>query len=261
MAVSRLKSALAKSALAISARSYALVHWPGPSSPDGVTAWVSAAPSRAASAFIAARPPFTPSLPPANRASTFAESLPETSSSPSRIVWTLYRPPSTNPTAELPGSKARSLAVTVTVWLACTLGSAVRAVSSFWVLAGGWSACGAQAARIAPLSRSASTHERALRLAGSGPWDPSGSTSPALSIRSPPAGSSVLFRAGATGNGGALTGGFAFAIGHGGSSAARAPLGPPTPPSVKLPTVQTNASAAAASLTGRTLPGTGALVR
>ncbi|SHN45478.1 hypothetical protein SAMN05443668_11269 [Cryptosporangium aurantiacum] len=253
------KSARAKSARAISARSYALVHWPGPSRPDGVTAWVSFAPSLAAVAFIAASPPFMPESPPASRASTFAASLPETSIRPSRIVSILYRPPSTSPTAELPDSNARSPAVTVTTWLGFTSGSAVRAVSSFSVLAGGCRACGAQAASTSPLSRSATTQERALRLFGRPPDAVSGITRPVLPIRSPPTGSSVSSVVGGVGRGGALIGGDALAIGHGGSSAAAAgaAAGPVT---VSPLTAHTSASTAAASRTGlteRTLPGSG----
>lgn len=213
------KSARAKSAFAISARSYALVHWPGPSSPDGVEAWVSFAPSASAVSFIAASPPLTPASPPASRASTFAASLPETSIRPSSTVSTLYRPPSTSPTAELPDSKARSPAVTVTTWPGFTVGRAVSAVSSFRVLAGWCRACGAHAASTAPLSRSASTQECALRLFGRAAGSSSGSTRPALPIRSPPTGSSSRSCFGGTGRGGALTGGDALAIGQGGSSA------------------------------------------
>ena len=86
------------------ARSYALVTWPGPSSPDGVSAWVSSAPISSAASFIARSPPATPAGPPPNRASTLAASLPELSRSPSHSVCTVYCPPSSRPTEELPGS-------------------------------------------------------------------------------------------------------------------------------------------------------------
>ncbi len=178
--------------------------------------------------------------------------------SPSRIVSTLYRPPSTSPTAELPDSNARSADVTVTTCSGFTRGSAVSAVSSLSVLAGWCSACGEQAASTSPLSRSASTHEWAFRPFGRRAATPSGSTSPVLPIRSPPTGSSVLSDSGGVGRGGALTGGDALAIGQGGSSAAAAGRAPG-----KL-TEHTNASAAAASrtgFTGRTLPGSGRAAR
>ncbi|GAA3392096.1 hypothetical protein GCM10020369_52490 [Cryptosporangium minutisporangium] len=220
---------------------------------------MSFAPSFAAVAFIAASPPLTPESPPINRASTFAASLPETSMSPSRTVSSRYRPPSTRPTAELPDSNARSPAVTVTTWSGFTRGSAVRAVSSFSVLAGACSACGAHAASTSPLSRSASTQAWALRLFGSAAGEFPGSTSPSLPIRSPPTGSSVSSVVGGVGRGGAVTGGDALAIGHRGSSAAVAvpAAGPVT---VRPLTAHTRVSTAAASrtgLTGRTLPGSG----
>ncbi|MCF0095872.1 hypothetical protein B0E54_04736 [Micromonospora sp. MH99] len=82
----RRKVGWAKQARAINARSYALVNWPLPSRPDGVTACVWSAPRWRACSFMARTPPAAPSDPPPSRASAFAASLPELSSSPSQIV-------------------------------------------------------------------------------------------------------------------------------------------------------------------------------
>ena len=74
------KSARARSARPIRARSYAEVSWRGPSRPDGVAACVSYACTLRAVAFIAATVLGTD---PATRASVLAASLPEAIS----IAW------------------------------------------------------------------------------------------------------------------------------------------------------------------------------
>ena len=74
------KSARARSARPIRARSYAEVSWRGPSRPDGVAACVSYACTLRAVAFIAATVLGTD---PATRASALAASLPEAIS----IAW------------------------------------------------------------------------------------------------------------------------------------------------------------------------------
>jgi hypothetical protein len=180
------KSGSAKQARAMSARSYALVNWPRPSSPDGVTACVSNAPSRRASAFIAATPPFTPPGPPPRRASTFAASLPDWSSRPIQSVATEYFPPSTNPTAELPGSKSRSPLVTVITCLGSSLGSTVAASSSFCTLAGVPYSCGPQAPRTSPLSMSATSQEVAVSLPPGTAGTPGDTARPVVANPSPP---------------------------------------------------------------------------
>ena len=241
VAAYRRKAGFAKHARAISARSYALVNWPGPSSPDGVTAWVCRAPSRCASSFIARTPPVSPSGPPPRRASAFAASLPERSSSPSQIVSIRYRPPSTSPTAELPGSTARSPAVTVTSRFGSSRGSIVAASSSFWTLAGTPYSCGPQPPSTAPLSRSATTQEVAVTAGGAD--DAGGTTSPAVSSAAPPTARAAGSGAGG-GCGGRVAGGGTF--GQGGADGSRR-AGVRTPATAGV--ADTGTSRAAASAT------------
>src|SRR6266511_4343927 len=210
----RRKSSRAKHARAMSARSYALVYWPGPSSPLGVTVWVSYAPISRANAFIASMVPATPAGPPPTRASTVAASLPELSSRPSQRVSIEYLPPTSNPTAELPRSKSRSAGTTSTTWAGSSLGSRVAASNSFWTLAGARYSCGPHPPRTAPLSRSATSHAVADRLLGGG-GAPAGSVRPGVPRASPPMTSRVGSCVGGVAVGTGWAVGTPEAIGHG----------------------------------------------
>ena len=139
-----------------------------------------AAPARSSPAL---RPP-RPAAPPPRRASTLAASLPDTSSSPSHRVSTVYRPPSTSPTAELPGSNGDRLRVTVTTCCGSSLASKVAASRSFCTLAGVPYSCAPQAPSTAPVSRSATSQEVAVTAGGGGA--PGAITRPELASWSPP---------------------------------------------------------------------------
>ena len=167
---------------------------------------------RRASAFIESMVPRTPLSPPATRASTLAASLPELSSRPSHSVSTEYLPPSSRPTAELPGSKSRSSAVTVMTSFGLSFGSAVSASKSFCVLAGAPYSCGPHAPRTAPVSRSATSQYFALRFFGIG-GAPGGTIKPLVASAGPP---TAFGRLGSRlGIGEGLTGGFTLTRGQG----------------------------------------------
>jgi hypothetical protein len=154
----RRKSASLNAARVISARSYAETDCgPRPSSPDGVAACVSYARISLAVAFISAS---VLAVPPAARASAFAESLPDIMNSVWNSRSTEYFPPGTRPT-RVP-STFTSSAVAVTTCRRFSRGISVSPVSSLSVLAGRNLPCGSRAASTLPVSRSASTQPRAV---------------------------------------------------------------------------------------------------
>ena len=154
---------------------------PGPSSPDGVAGRVSSAPSSRAVSVMAAS---VAASPPRARASASAVSLPEFSSSPARSWRTVYCPP-----APMPGLAALDRLVLRRCLPRRRPGraaaTATSAVSTFNADAGRCRACGALAARTAPVSRSASTQPSAVTSGA-----PVGPTSSQAPICGPPTGSS-----------------------------------------------------------------------
>ncbi len=212
----RRKSGRSNNCRAINAKSYALVNCPGPSKPDGVTAWVCHAPSLRASSFINRSPPATPSGPPPNRASTLAASLPELSNSPSQSVSTEYSPPTSSPTAELPGSKPMSSSVTSTIDSGSSRSSNAAANSNFCVEAGIPYSCGPHPPSTSPVSRSATNQEVAdNRSPGTGGAS-GGTTNPAVANASPPTRRSPGAKFGGDAGGSSRTGGVpTSATGHG----------------------------------------------
>jgi hypothetical protein len=159
-------------------------------------------------------------VPPAARASAFAESLPDIMNSVWNSRSTEYFPPGTRPT-RVP-STFTSSAVAVTTCRRFSRGISVSPVSTLSVLAGRNSPCGSRAASTLPVSRSASTQPRAV--IGPGRCGPGALMMPRPAIFGPP----TTLPSGARPAGGRCPG---FGAGLGGTGAAPAGGTGPNPTS------------------------------
>src|SRR5690606_29165524 len=146
--------------------------------------------------------------------STCAASLPELSSRPSHSVSTVYFPPASRPTAELPGSKSRSSGSTSTTSCGSSSSSSVSASSSFCVLAGMPYSWGPHAPSTAPVSRSATNQYVADNWSGRSGAS-GGTTRPAVASAAPPTSRSHGSCTGVGGGDGRCGGGSSSTTGQG----------------------------------------------